>query len=34
LLIAQSIAEGRRLVTHDELILRYGGIAGFDPLKA
>jgi PIN domain nuclease of toxin-antitoxin system len=34
LLIAQSIAEGRRLVTHDELILRYSGIAGFDPLKA
>ena len=34
LLIAQSIAEGRRLVTHDDLILRYAGVAGFDPLRA
>ena len=34
LLIAQSIAEGRRLVTKDAAILRYTGIAGFDPLAA
>jgi PIN domain nuclease of toxin-antitoxin system len=34
LLIAQAIAEGRRLVTHDDLILGYAGIAGFDPLRA
>ena len=34
LLIAQSIAEGRRLVTRDEVILEYAGIAGFDPLPA
>lgn len=32
MLIAQSIAEGRRLVTKDEAILRYRGVAGFDPL--
>lgn len=32
MLIAQSIAEGRRLVTKDDAILRYRGIAGFDPL--
>lgn len=34
LLIAQSIAEGRRLVTRDESIVAYAGIAGFDPLTA
>lgn len=34
ILIAQSIAEGRRLVTHDRLILDYAGIAGFDPVRA
>jgi PIN domain nuclease of toxin-antitoxin system len=34
LLIAQSIAEGRRLVTSDEAILKYTGVAGFDPLTA
>jgi len=34
LLIAQSMAEGRRLVTADAAILSYQGIAGFDPLKA
>jgi len=33
-LIAQSIAEGRRLITHDALVLRYAGVAGFDPLPA
>jgi PIN domain nuclease of toxin-antitoxin system len=33
LLIAQSIAESRRLVTSDEQILTYAGIAGFDPLS-
>jgi PIN domain nuclease of toxin-antitoxin system len=33
LLIAQSIAEGRRLVTRDEAILAYAGTAGFDPLS-
>jgi PIN domain nuclease of toxin-antitoxin system len=33
LLIAQSIAEGRRLVTRDELILTYAGVSGFDPLS-
>lgn len=33
ILIAQSIAEGRRLVTKDEAILGYAGIAGFDPLS-
>ena len=33
LLIAQSVAEGRRLVTKDEAILGYAGIAGFDPLS-
>ncbi len=33
LLIVQSIAEGRRLVTKDEAILGYAGIAGFDPLS-
>jgi PIN domain nuclease of toxin-antitoxin system len=33
ILIAQSIAEGRRLVTKDALILSYAGVAGFDPLS-
>ena len=33
ILIAQAIAEGRRLVTKDEAILGYAGIAGFDPLS-
>jgi PIN domain nuclease of toxin-antitoxin system len=32
ILIAQSVADGRRLVTKDEAILGYAGIAGFDPL--
>lgn len=32
MLIAQSLAEGRRLVTKDDAILRYRGTAGFDPL--
>ena len=32
ILIAQSIAEGRQLVTKDAEILRYRGVAGFDPL--
>jgi len=34
LLIAQAIAEGKRLVTSDESILAYAGVAGFDPLSA
>ncbi len=34
ILIAQSIAEGRRLVTKDDAILAYAGLAGFDPLSA
>jgi PIN domain nuclease of toxin-antitoxin system len=33
LLIAQSIADGRRLVTRDKSILAYAGVAGFDPLS-
>jgi hypothetical protein len=33
LLIAQSIADGRRLVTRDESILAYAGVAGFDPIS-
>lgn len=33
ILIAQSIAEGRRLVTRDALILGYAGVAGFDALS-
>ena len=33
ILIAQSIAEGRRLVTTDKSILSYAGLAGFDPLS-
>jgi len=32
ILIAQSIAEGRQLVTKDAEILRYRGVAGFNPL--
>jgi PIN domain nuclease of toxin-antitoxin system len=32
LLIAQSITEHRRLVTHDAGILVYSGVRGFDPL--
>lgn len=32
ILIAQAIADGRRLVTKDDSILGYAGIAGFDPL--
>jgi len=34
ILIAQSIAEGRRLVTGDDSILSYSGLRGFDPLSA
>jgi PIN domain nuclease of toxin-antitoxin system len=33
ILIAQSISEGRRLVTTDQSILSYEGLAGFDPLS-
>jgi PIN domain nuclease of toxin-antitoxin system len=33
LLIAQSIAEGHRLVTRDKAILAYAAVAGFDPLS-
>ena len=33
ILIAQSIAEGRRLVTKDDSILAYAGLAGFNPLS-
>ena len=32
--IAQAIVEGRRLVSRDEQVLAYAGIAGFDPLPA
>lgn len=32
LLIAQALVEGLRLVTRDEEILAYAGVAGFDPL--
>jgi PIN domain nuclease of toxin-antitoxin system len=34
LLIAQSIAEGHRLVTRDKSILSYAGVPGFDPMAA
>ena len=34
MLIAQSIADGRRLVTADARILKYAGVRGFDPLAA
>jgi PIN domain nuclease of toxin-antitoxin system len=33
MLIAQSIAEGRRLVTKDDAILAYAALPGFDPLS-
>lgn len=33
ILIAQSIVEGRRLVTTDQAILEYVGLAGFDPFS-
>jgi len=34
LLIAQSIAEGQRLVTRDGDVLAYAGVTGFNPLAA
>lgn len=34
LLIAQAIAEGRRLVTTDAAVLAYRGVPGFDPLSS
>lgn len=34
LLIAQAIADGRRLLTHDGEIMQYAGVGGFDPLRA
>lgn len=34
MLIAQSIADDRRLVTHDGAILQYAGVSAFDPLRA
>lgn len=34
MLIAQSISEGRRLVTHDKEVLAYAGVRSFDPLRA
>jgi PIN domain nuclease of toxin-antitoxin system len=33
ILIAQSVADGRRLVTKDASILAYAGLTGFDPLS-
>jgi PIN domain nuclease of toxin-antitoxin system len=33
ILIAQSVAEGRRLVTTDSSILSYAGLPGFDPVS-
>ena len=33
-LIAQSIEDACRLVTRDDKILSYSGVAGFDPLEA
>lgn len=33
ILIAQSVAEGRRLVTTDKSILLYAGLPGFDPIR-
>jgi PIN domain nuclease of toxin-antitoxin system len=33
LLIAQSIADGRRLVTRNESMIAYAGVARFDPLS-
>lgn len=34
ILIAQAVSDGRRLVTTDQSILAYAGVAGFDPLPA
>ena len=34
LLIAQAVAGSFHLVTHDETILRYEGVAGFTPIRA
>lgn len=34
ILIAQAVSDGRRLVTTDQSILAYAGVAGFDPLSA
>ncbi len=34
ILIAQAIAEGRQLLTHDEAILGYGGVPGFAVLSS
>jgi Arc/MetJ family transcription regulator len=34
ILIAQSIAEGRKLVSKDDAVLAYAGMPGFDPLTA
>jgi PIN domain nuclease of toxin-antitoxin system len=34
ILIAQSIAEGRKLVSKDDAVLAYAGMPGFDPLSA
>jgi len=34
ILIAQSIADGRRLVTQDARILNYGGVGGFDAISS
>jgi PIN domain nuclease of toxin-antitoxin system len=34
ILIAQSVADGRRLVTKDAAILAYAGLPGFDPLSS
>lgn len=33
MLIAQAMADGRRLVTTDAKILKYAGVMGFDPLS-
>jgi PIN domain nuclease of toxin-antitoxin system len=33
ILISQSVAEGRRLVTTDTSILSYAGLPGFDPVS-
>ena len=34
ILIAQAVSDGRRLVTTDESVLAYAGVAGFEPLSA
>lgn len=34
ILIAQAIADGRRLITTDQAILAYADVAGFHPLSA